>query len=195
MTPRRKIGILGGSYNPVHAGHLMVASYVAQTAGLDEVWLSLSPANPLKASSHPASDDDRLAMLRLAVGDAPRLKVCDEELRLPRPSYTLQLLEHLASIYPDCDFTLIIGSDNWLLFDRWRDPEVILQRYGVIVYPRPGYPMPALIPDRVTVVEAPTVDLSSTLIRDAISDGLDMNFFLPAGVYSYIKEHNLYINK
>lgn len=190
--PRRRIGILGGSYNPVHVGHLMVASYIRQVADLDEVWLSLSPANPLKTASLPAGDDDRLAMLRLAVREASCLQVCDEELRLPRPSYTLQLLDFLADKYPECRFTLIIGSDNWLLFDRWRDPDTIRQRYGLVVYPRPGYPMPPDLPDNVTVIDAPSIDLSSTFIRQAVSDGLDMNFFLPSGVYSYIKEHNLY---
>ena len=189
----REIGILGGSFNPVHAGHLMVASYVRQVARLDEVWLSLSPANPLKTDVRPASDADRLAMLRLAVQPGHGLSVTDLELSLPRPSYTIDFLNELASRWPDCRFHLIIGSDNWLIFNKWRDPEEILDRFGVIVYPRPGYPVERIDDARAMLVDSPGIDLSSTQVREAIARGLDMNFFLPAGVYSYIKEHNLYV--
>lgn len=188
----REIGILGGSFNPVHAGHLMVASYVRQAAGLDEVWLSLSPANPLKSDARPASDADRMAMLRLAVTEGHGLSCTDIELTLPRPSYTLDFLDHLARRFPDCRFRLIIGSDNWLIFDRWRSPEDILSKYGVIVYPRPGYPLEAIDDPRALLVNAPGIDISSTMIREAIGGGMDMNFFLPPGVYSYIVTHNLY---
>ena len=98
----------------------------------------------------------------------------------------------LAGRYPDVRFKLIIGSDNWLVFDKWRDPERILNDYGVIIYPRPGYDISSPLPHGAMLVNAPTVDLSSTFVRDAIKNGLDMNYFLPAGVYKYIKEHNLY---
>lgn len=188
----KRIGILGGSFNPVHAGHLMVASYVCQIARLDEVWLSLSPANPLKTGLAGASDSDRLNMLRIAVDGSESLKVCDAELSLPRPSYTLTLLDLLTEQYPDCSFRLIIGSDNWLLFDKWRDPDVIREKYGIIVYPRPGYEVEGELPENVEMVDSPTVNLSSTFVREAINRGIDMNFFLPQGVYIYIKEHKLY---
>ena len=183
---------MGGSFNPVHAGHLMVASYVRQAAGLDEVWLSLSPANPLKPDAHPVSDNHRLAMLRAALQGSRSLRAIDTELSLPRPSYTLQLLDKLAADHPDCDFRLIIGSDNWLIFDRWRDPQTILDRYGVIIYPRPGYDINPPADDRATLIDAPTIDISSTFIRNAIAHGLDMNYFLTTPVYAYINEHNLY---
>lgn len=189
----REIGILGGSFDPVHVGHLMVASYVRQAACLDEVWLSLSPANPLKADAHPASDVDRMTMLRMAVPAGHGLACVDMELEMPRPSYTIDFLSRLAEIYPDCRFRLIIGSDNWAVFTKWRAYDEILTRFGVIIYPRPGFPMEAVPDSRVTVVDAPGIDISSTLIRKSIARGMDMNFFLPAGVYNYIKTHNLYI--
>lgn len=187
--------MMGGSFNPVHIGHLMVASYIAQTAGLDGVLLSMSPANPLKEGTHPVDDAHRLAMLRIAVGNDPRLEVTDIELALPRPSYTLTLLDELSRRNPDTDFVLIIGSDNWQVFDRWRAHEEIIARYGVIVYPRPGYDV--VIGDDnpgVRLVDAPTVNLSSTFVRESIAAGLDMNFFLPAGVFDYIKKNELYGN-
>lgn len=188
----RSVGIMGGSFNPVHAGHMMVASYIAQTARLDEVWLSLSPANPLKQRDDSTTDAERLDMMRIAVNSTPGLGVTDIELSLPHPSYTLRLLDTLAERYPDTDFSLIIGSDNWLVFDKWRDPERILSDYGVIIYPRPGFDITAPLPAGATTVNAPTVDLSSTFVREAIKNRLDMNYFLPTGVYKYIKEHNLY---
>lgn len=192
MSRRRVIGILGGSFNPVHTGHLMVASYVRQMASLDEVWLSLSPSNPLKSALSLASDADRLAMLRLAVPPALGLEAVGLELSLPRPSYTAEYLDFLSSRFPCVDFRLIIGSDNWLLFDKWKNGDHILSRYGVLVYPRPGYPMPPLADSRVRFIDAPAIGISSTFIRDSVARGLDMNFFLPPGVYNYIKEHNLY---
>ncbi len=188
----REIGILGGSFNPVHIGHLMVASYIRQLAALDEVWLSLSPENPLKEEGAHASDSDRMAMLRIAIEPGHGLAATDLELALPRPSYTIDFLHHIAIRFPDCRFKLIIGSDNWLIFDRWKEHQAILDEFGVIVYPRPGYPLDEITDPRAKLVEAPGIDISSTLIRQSIRDGLDMNFFLPHGVYSYILKHNLY---
>lgn len=192
MKHRKTIGIMGGSFNPVHTGHLMVAGYLSQVAGLDEVWLSMSPANPLKPDAHPVSDTRRLEMLRLSLKGSDRLRAIDTELSLPRPSYTLQLLERLRQDYPDYDFKLIIGSDNWLVFDRWHAHDTILHDFGVIIYPRPGYDIKCPGHPHATLVNAPTVDISSTFIRDAIAKGMDMNYFLPESVNKYIIENKLY---
>lgn len=189
----KAVGVFGGSFNPVHIGHLMVASYIGQTEGLDEIWLSLSPANPLKEGVEMASDGDRFAMLQLATGAGHGLRAVDYELSLPRPSYTCTYLDTLATRYPDIKFTLIIGSDNWLIFSKWKDYEKILSQYGVLVYPRPGYPIDSTGDSRAHLVKAPVIDLSSSFIRQSISRGLDMNFFLPAGVYNYIMSHKLYV--
>lgn len=187
------IGILGGSFNPVHIGHMMLASYLKQFAGLDEVWLTLSPLNPLKADSTEIIPDlMRLKMLEIAIDGSSGLNVCDYELSMPRPSYTINTLRYLAKRYPRHSFKLIIGSDNWKIFDQWKDYEEILSDFGVIVYPRPGYPVGNVYEDGVDVVKAPTADISSTFIRKAIARGKDMNFFLPGGVFKYIKENKLY---
>lgn len=193
MTDLLNIGIMGGSFNPVHTGHLMVANYLRQVAGLDDVWLSLSPANPLKPDAHPVDDARRFEMLSMALEGSTGLRAIDTELNLPRPSYTLQLLDTLSTQYPRYKFKLIIGSDNWLIFDRWRDTGKILDNYGVIIYPRPGYDISDPADPRARLVKAPTVDISSTFIRDSIARGIDMNYFLPQSVYNYIKQHNLYI--
>lgn len=186
-------GILGGSFNPVHIGHMMLASYLAQWGYVDEVWMTLSPRNPLKDGEELLPDTKRLAMLSLACRKAPKgLEICDIELSMPKPSYTINTLRCLSEKYPDRRFKLIIGSDNWEDFRRWKDWEDILDEFGVLVYPRPGYPIEDRFVDGMEVVEAPQVFISSTFIRKAIARGRDMSYFLPEGVYKYIIDNKLY---
>ncbi|MDE6378308.1 MAG: nicotinate (nicotinamide) nucleotide adenylyltransferase, partial [Duncaniella sp.] len=131
-----KIGIFGGSFNPVHMGHLMLASYMQQFEGFDEVWLMLSPLNPLKTSSSELIPDlTRLKMLEIAVKGVKGLEVSDIELSMPRPSYTINTLRYLAKRYPRHSFRLIIGADNWRIFSQWKDSEKIIEEFGVTVYP------------------------------------------------------------
>lgn len=192
-SPVQTVGILGGSFNPVHIGHLMIASYLVQWGYVDQVWLTLSPLSPHKKDSTELIPDiKRLAMLNLATKGATDIDVCDIELSLPTPSFTITTLETLSKTYPDKRFKLIIGSDNWAVFNKWRSGETILDRYGVIVYPRPGYPVESHA-DGMELVNAPTVNISSTFIRKAISKGRDMDYFLPTGVYKYIVNHKLYL--
>ena len=192
---KRHIGFYGGSFNPVHTGHLILADYMAQFAGLDEVWLSVSPLNPLKAGEErPVDDDDRLAMLRLAIGDNPQLKISTIELSMPLPTDTIDTLREISRLHPDAKFSLIIGSDNWKLFDRWRCPEEIVERSSPIIYPRPGYEVDArTLPQGVTLLEkAPLLDISSTFIRGAIASGHNMEYFVTSRVWNYIVKHSLY---
>jgi len=194
-TPDTKqvIGILGGSYNPVHIGHMILASYLAQWGYVDQVWLTLSPRNPLKKASGALLPDlKRLTMLNIALKGTSKLDVCDIELTMPTPSYTVRTLDLLASRYPNKRFKLIVGSDNWIIFDRWKDAQHILDTYGVIVYPRPGYPVADKHIDGMELIDAPMVNISSTFIRNAIAKGRNMEYFLPSGVYKYIVEHKLY---
>lgn len=186
------IGIFGGSFNPVHNGHLMLASYLAQWGYVDEVWLTLSPRNPLKDPSRLLPDMKRLQMLSIALKGATGLEICDIELSMPRPSYTIDTLDLLSQRYPRKQFKLVIGSDNWQTFDSWRDYQRILDDYGVIVYPRPGFPVENPNADGIEVVEAPMVNLSSTFVRDAIARGKDLSFFVPQAVSKYIRENGLY---
>lgn len=186
--------ILGGSFNPVHIGHMMVASYVAQWCDeVDEVWLSLSPVNPLKADSDSLiADTERMNMLRIACSDSKTINATDFELSLPRPSYTIDTLHYLSEKFPDRSFRWIIGSDNFDILSQWKDSDKIISEYGIIVYPRPGYPLPANMPEGVVRVDAPQSAISSTWIRNALREGRDMNYFLPQRVYEYITQHKLY---
>lgn len=173
---------------------MIVASYMSQFAGLDQVWMVLSPLNPLKTHPQELVDDfKRLRMLEIATEEATGIDVCDIELSMPKPSYTINTLRLLAKRYPRKKFKLIIGSDNWRQFSQWRDYQEILEDYGIIIYPRPGYPLPRIYEDGVDVVNAPQCELSSSFIRSAIRKGKDIKFFLPPGVGAYITENKLYL--
>lgn len=187
------IGLLGGSFNPVHNGHIMAASYIAQTAGVDGVWMLLSPLNPLKEDPSALLPDlKRLEMLEIAVKGVKDVEVCDIELSMPKPSYTINTLRYLSKRYPRRRFKLIIGSDNWKNFNKWLNYQEILDDYGVIIYPRPGYALPPIYEDGVDVIQAPTCDLSSSWARAAIARGMDLSVFLPNGVFDYITENGFY---
>lgn len=194
MSDEKKIiGILGGSFNPVHMGHLMVAKYLVEFTNLSEVWLTLSPLNPLKAHSLELIPDlHRLEMLKIATRNLEGVGVCDLELSLPRPSYTINTLEALHKRYPRRRFKPIVGSDNLRIFEQWRSYDKILEEYGLIVYPRPGYPIPTVLDLNIKTVNAPLVSLSSTFLRKAIAQGKDVSIFMPEGVSEYIKANDLY---
>ena len=132
----KRIGIFGGSFNPIHLGHTALAAYICEQGLVDEVWLMVSPQNPLKRDLTLLDEDERLAMVRLAVAPYPMLRACNFEFTLPRPSYTYHTLQALRKAYPDHKFSLIIGEDNWLCFDRWYRGEDIARETPIIVYPR-----------------------------------------------------------
>lgn len=187
----KRIGIFGGTFNPVHKGHITLARWLVDRKTFDEVWLTLSPANPLKDVRPGATDADRREMLTLACNRQAGLKPCFVEFDMPRPSYSIATLRRLSSDYPDCRFGLIIGSDNWHIFHQWRCPQEIIACFGVTVYPRPGYPVEGPLPAGVTyLADAPTCAVSSTAIRRSIGSGA--SGLLPESVESYIKTHNLY---
>lgn len=182
-----KTGIFSGSFNPIHIGHLALANYLCEYGVLDEVWFLVTPHNPLKDESGLWDDDFRLELTRLAVGDYPKFKVSDFEFQLPRPSYTIHTLTALKKAYPDHEFTLIIGSDNWKIFPQWFQPEAIINQFSLLIYPRHGYPIDtASLPEHVQLVDAPIFDISSTEIREALAEGKDVRYFLHPDVYQRI---------
>lgn len=189
-----RIGILGGSFNPVHTGHLSLAEYIVSHTPLSQVWLMLSPLNPLKADPSQLIDDrHRLEMLRIATEGNPPIRPCDIELSMPRPSYSYDSLSRLSELHPEARFSLIIGSDNWLIFDRWKHHDEIVSRFSPVIYPRPGYDVdPASLPPGVTLIDAPVYDISSTAIRNAIAAGEPAGPGLSPGVADYINDNHLY---
>ncbi len=189
----RKIGLFFGSFNPVHVGHLIIANSMLANSDLNEVWLVVSPQNPLKERRSLLADQQRLEMVRLAVHDNYRLRACDVEFHLPIPSYTVLTLAHLGEQYRDKQFCLIMGSDNLATLDRWRNWEYIVDHYQIYVYPRPGYENCALAKHpNVTLVDVPTMDISSTYIREQIRQGHDVRYLLTEPVYQYLTEMHFY---
>lgn len=191
------IGIFSGSFNPVHIGHLALANYLCEYEGLDQVWFMVSPRNPLKEVDELMDDSLRLQLVQLAVEGYPKFRASDFEFRLPRPSYTVHTLDELRRAYPQHVFHLIIGSDNWLLFPRWRESERILATTPLIIYPRPGYPVdPQTLPPTVRMTSAPVFEISSTFIRQAIAEGRDIRYFLHPRVYEALcKEDNCTVSQ
>lgn len=188
-----KTGIFSGSFNPIHIGHLALANYLCEFAGLDEVWFMVTPHNPLKEESSLLEDSKRLELVKLAIGDYPKFHASDFEFHLPRPSYTIQTLQQLKDKFPKRDFYLIIGADNWNLFSKWKDSERIIKTTSILIYPRLGYPVnEELLPTNVKIVSAPLLTISSTFIREAIAQQKDIRYFLPLPVYDKIKQEHLY---
>lgn len=191
---RRKIAVMGGSFNPVHTGHLMLCNYIRQEYGFDAVWLVLSPLNPLKQNPEELLGDKvRLQMLEIACSGVDFLEACDVELSLPKPSYTINTLRELARKFPDTDFCLIIGADNWNIFTKWKCYDEIIRDFSVVVYPRPGFATDQGEKlKNVRFSDAPMFDISSTFIRNLIKNGGDPAFFVPESVRDYILNNNLY---
>ena len=189
MIAQKKIGIFCGSFNPIHIGHLALANYLCEFDGLDEVWFMVTPQNPIKKSTELWADDFRLRLVKLAIDGYAKFKASDFEFHLPKPSYTINTLQKLEEAYPDAQLHLIIGSDNWQLFPRWKQSEDIIANYPILIYPRPGYEVDANeLPEKVRLTEAPTFEISSTFIRHSLKEGKDIRFMLPSHVYEQIKE-------
>ena len=188
-----KTGIFSGSFNPIHIGHLALANYLCEFEGLDEIWFMVSPQNPLKKQADLWPESFRYALVQKAIGGYAKFIASDFEFTLPKPSYTIHTLESLTESYPDRQFHLIIGSDNWKLFQRWYRADDIIANYHLMIYPRPGYPIQteSLIgmPDTIQVSKAPVFDISSTFIRESLENGKDIRFFLHPEVYKAIQSH------
>ncbi len=191
-----KVGLFFGSFNPIHIGHLAIANYVVEYSDLDQLWLVLSPQNPLKKKKSLLNEYDRLKMVELALENNDKIRASDIEFRMPKPSYTIDTLTYLKEQNPGYEFVLIAGADNFESFQKWKNYEEILKLYKIYVYPRPGYDLgeykdhPAL-----HVINAPLMEITSSFIRKAVQDNKDVRYFLPEKVYQYIQQMHFYKNK
>lgn len=186
-------GIFGGTFNPIHNGHVELARRLLSLARLDEVWFVVSPQNPFKRSMHLLDDRIRLEMVRLALEDEPRLTASDYEFSLPRPSYMWHTLQSMSRDYPERSFTLLIGADNWARFDEWFAAKDIIANYPVVVYPRDGTPLNTeQLPAGVTMADTGLVPGSSTEVRRLIAAGKPFDSLVPPRVAEFIRSHGLY---
>lgn len=188
-----KTGLFFGSFNPVHNGHMIIAQYMAEFTDLQQVWMVVTPHNPLKPAGSLLNDYQRLRLVELAIGSYRKIKLSKIEFGLPKPSYTVNTLEYLREKFPQHTFALIMGSDNLQTLPKWKNYEQILSGYEIYVYPRPGsdggefknHP-------NVKLTEAPQMDISSTFIRNSIKVKKDVRYMMPEKVFDYIDEMNFY---
>lgn len=177
----KRIGLFGGSFNPIHNGHIAIAQAVQKQCGLDEVWLMVSPQNPLKRNDSDLLDDSlRLEMAQKALEGVEGVVACDYEFHLPKPSYTWNTLQHLTKDYPDYTFILLIGGDNWAHFTRWRHWKDILRHHDVVVYPRDEYP---------GTVDVPLFDISSTEIRQKVREEKSISGLVPENIIEMVRTY------
>jgi nicotinate-nucleotide adenylyltransferase len=202
-----KIGLYFGTFNPIHVGHLVIANYMAEFTDLDQIWLVVTPQNPLKAKSSLLADYHRLVLVKEAVFDNPKLRASDIEFNMPQPNYTSTTLAHLKEAYPNYEFSLIMGEDNLRTFHKWYNHEQLLKQYKFYVYPRVlthqeeeevreiGHQIDNLFHQHSNIQfceDAPVMKVSSSFIRQAIKKGKDVRYLLTEPVYKYIIDMNFY---
>ncbi len=187
-----KVGLYFGSFNPIHTGHLIVASYVANHTDCQQVWFVVSPQNPLKPSSVLLNEYHRLHLVRLAVEDDLRLKASDVEFKLPRPSYTIDTLTYLREKYPTHEFSIVMGSDSFQNLPRWKNFDKLVRDYSFIIYQRPGFPVTDDHGANIAIMNAPLLQLSATEIRDNIRSGKSIRYLVPDAVREEIEQNHYY---
>ena len=200
-----KIGLYFGTFNPIHIGHLIIANHVAEYSGLNQIWMVVTPHNPLKNKQTLLDDYQRLQLVFLATEEYPKIKPSDMEFKLPQPNYTVNTLVHLQEKFPQHDFSLIMGEDNLKSLHKWKNYDVILQNHEIYVYPR-------ILPEidtslkgelakqnstyknnpKIHFIDAPIVEISSTFIRENIKNKKNVRPLLPSKVWEYIDHNNLY---
>lgn len=188
-----KVGLFFGSFNPVHVGHMIIASWAVENSDLDSVWFVVSPHNPLKSKDSLLSGRHRFEMVQRAIGDDLRFRASDIEFGLSQPSYTAHTLAHLQERHPDKDFSLLMGGDNLASFHRWKNYEAILAAHRILVYSRPASgAMPFEDHTNVVMLIAPALHISSSLIRHMVAQEKDVRHFMPRDAWQYMDEMNFY---
>ena len=202
-----KVGLYFGTFNPIHVGHLIIANHMAEYSDLDQIWMVVTPHNPLKKKSTLLDDYHRLQMVHLATEDFPKIKPSDIEFKLPQPNYTVHTLIHLQEKYPNHEFSLIMGEDNIRSLHKWKNYQILLENHAIYVYPRleaKGQTSESVATDaesalfknhsKIHLIDAPVVEISSTFIRENIKKGKNVQPLLPSKVWKYV-DHNTFYKK
>jgi nicotinate-nucleotide adenylyltransferase len=194
-----KVGLFFGSFNPIHVGHLIIANHLAEHSNLDQIWMVVTPHNPLKEKKSLLDDYHRLHLVSLATDEYLKIKSSDFEFKLPQPNFTVNTLAHFQEKFPKNEFSLIIGEDNLKNFKKWKNYEVILENHFIYVYPRidksidknqkHGFENHS----KIIKIDAPIVEISSTYIRENIKSGKNVKPLLSTEVWNYIEKCGFYL--
>jgi len=187
-----KIGLYFGSFNPIHIGHLIIASHIADFTAVKQVWFVVSPQNPLKSSASLLNEHQRLFLVQKAIEKDSRFKTCDIEFKMPKPSYTIDTLTYLSEKYPEHSFQIIIGSDSFQNIQQWKNYTELIKKYTFLVYERPGYAIQNHLNAAVEVLKAPMLDISATQIRENIKNGKSIHYLVPDVVIEEIEKGKYY---
>ena len=186
------IGLYFGSFNPIHIGHLIISSYARHTTDLNQVWLVVSPQNPLKPSKSLLNEYDRLHLIHKAIEDDQNLRVSDVEFKLPKPSYTVHTLAHLTEKYPQHTFSIIMGSDSFMNLTQWKNYAYIVSNYRIYIFERPGFPVENKLGADICLLDAPLLEISSTKIREMIRTSIPIRYLVPDAVAKEIEANRYY---
>ena len=186
------IGLFFGSFNPVHSGHLIIANHILNTNDINNIWFILSPQNPFKTSSSLLDAQARFKLLELATNDDQRFQAKDIEFRLPKPSFTINTLLWVEEHFPGNNFSIIMGSDSFHTIDKWKDAEMIVSNYRMLVYQRPGFEIKDKVKGDIDILNAPLLGISSTEIRKLIKEGKSIRYLVPEAVRMEIAEKGYY---
>jgi nicotinate-nucleotide adenylyltransferase len=193
MKKPKRVGLFFGSFNPVHVGHMIIANLISSEKLVDEVWMVVSPQNPLKDKASLADDYDRLHMVNLSIGNNVHIKASNIEFSLPKPSYTVDTLAVLQEKYPHITFSLIMGGDNLATLHKWKNYELLLNNFQILVYNRPSYELGELAAHKnIKLVDAPLLDISASFIRRCIKERRSIEYLVTDEVYKYLAHSNLY---
>jgi nicotinate-nucleotide adenylyltransferase len=176
------IGLYFGSFNPIHIGHLIIANHVLNESDLERIWFVVSPLNPFKNSENLINEYDRLHLVKKAIENDARLNASDIEFLLPKPSYTVHTLAYLKEKYADHTFSIIMGSDGFQNLDKWKNPEIIIDNYSIIIYKRPGFEVDNKLNANIQIMDAPLLEISSTHIRGLIKSGKSIKYLVPSNI-------------
>jgi len=193
-----KVGLFFGSFNPIHVGHLIIANTLRGYTEMDQIWFVVSPQNPFKSSKSLLSDVDRLRMVELAIEDNFDLRVSNIEFSMPKPSYTVDTLAYLNDRYPQHEFSLMLGSDNLHHFHKWKNYQIILEHFGIVIYPRPRTDENKIKEELknhpgIKMVDAPLMDISATFIRKCLKHDISIKYLVHDAVAAYIYDRKLYL--
>ncbi|HEY2721104.1 MAG TPA: nicotinate (nicotinamide) nucleotide adenylyltransferase [Chitinophagaceae bacterium] len=186
------IGLFFGSFNPIHTGHLIIANHILNSNKVDKIWFVVSPQNPFKGVNELLDAESRLELARRATLKDGRIKVSKIELKLPRPSFTINTLSHLAQKNSEHEFSIIMGSDAYNRISEWKNSEEITKQYKILVYGRPNFSIENIMNKKTEILDAPLLDISSTEIRKLIKANQSIRYLVPEAVRKLIEKNHFY---